>query len=152
MSAAPPQSAIDRRLARIGAALSRQSRRRGSDLIRQLGEELAPSPRRIRLAVRIGLESAVGMGLMAAMHIDTSSAPTFSSMTAVIAIGMILIAITLIPISLDRHDRRVAHPERKLAVAILEHDPHRETLREPHPVERRVDLRQTLDGRAVGLI
>jgi hypothetical protein len=68
--AAPPRIRIDRRLARLGMAIRRQSSRYGSDLIRQLGGELAPTPRLIRLAVRIGLESAVGMGLMAAMHVD----------------------------------------------------------------------------------
>ena len=69
-AAAPPRIRIDRRLARLGAVIRQQSSRYGSNLIRQLGEELAPTPRRIRLSVRIGLECAVGMGLMAAMHID----------------------------------------------------------------------------------
>lgn len=65
-----PRLGTDRRLAALGSALRRKSSRRGSDLIRLLGEELSPNPRRIRLAVRIGLECAVGMGLMAAMQID----------------------------------------------------------------------------------
>src|SRR5713226_207069 len=107
MSAAPPRAAIDRRLARIGAALSRQSRRRGSDLIRQLGEELAPRPSRIRLAVRIGLESAVGMGLMVAMHIDnilgayvlynltSSGAPMLRPATALVLILVEGLALAL---------------------------------------------------------
>src|SRR5579884_445804 len=54
--------------------------------------------------------------------------------------------------ALDHDDRRRTHPERKLRVGILEDDPHREALRKPHPVERRLDLRQALDGRAVVLI
>ncbi len=65
-----PRLGTDRRLAALGSALRRKSSRRGSDLIRLVGEELSPNPRRIRLAVRIGLECAVGMSLMAAMQID----------------------------------------------------------------------------------
>src|SRR5882762_11837755 len=60
--------------------------------------------------------------------------------------------MSLISISLDSHDRGIAHPEWEFGVAILEHNSHREALREPHPVERRVDLRQTLDACAVLLI
>src|SRR5258705_12867432 len=62
------------------------------------------------------------------------------------------ISAVLISIALDRHDCRGAHPEWELRVAVLEYDPHREALREPHPVERRLSLRQPLDGRAVLLI
>src|SRR5260370_33589160 len=62
------------------------------------------------------------------------------------------LARILIAVALNRHDRRVAHPEREPRVAALEHDTHREALREPHPVERRFDLRQPLDGRAVLLV
>jgi len=50
-------------------------------------------------------------------------------------IGVILIAMILIAITLDRDDRGVAHPERELGVAILEYDPHREALREPFQLE-----------------
>jgi len=66
----PPRPRIDRRLAALGTTIGRRSSRRGSDLIRILGEEFSPSPRRIRIAARVGLECAVGMGLMAAFQID----------------------------------------------------------------------------------
>ncbi len=62
---------IDRRLTALGAALRRRSAGRRNQLIRLLGEELSPNPRRIRIAARIGLECALGMGLMAAMQIDS---------------------------------------------------------------------------------
>ena len=58
----------------------------------------------------------------------------------------------LIAIALDSHDRRVAGLERELRVAVLEHDPHGEALREPYPVERRFNLRQAFDGTAVLLV
>ncbi len=75
-----------------------------------------------------------------------------TTLLARILIALILIAIVLISITLDRHDRRGAHPERELRVAVLEHNAHREALRQPHPVQRRVNLRQALDARAVLLI
>src|SRR5271156_2007625 len=63
-----------------------------------------------------------------------------------------LLAGILISISLDRHDRRIARLEWVLRVAVFELDAHRKTLREPHPVQRRLNLRQAFDGRAVLLI
>jgi len=72
MSAAtPPRLGFERRLATLGAAIRRRSAGRRNRLIRLLGEEFSPTPRRVRIAVRIGLECAVGMGLMAAMQIDS---------------------------------------------------------------------------------
>src|SRR5262249_35373556 len=55
-------------------------------------------------------------------------------------------------VPLDRHDRRRAHAKGALGVAFLENDANREALREPHPVERRLDRWQTIDRRAVLLI
>src|SRR6266436_3239519 len=71
--------------------------------------------------------------------------PAAISVTALLA--MILVAITL-----DGHDRRGAGPEWELRVAVLELDTHREALREPDPVECRLSLGEPLDGRAVLLI
>jgi len=69
-AASPPRVGTDRRFATLGAATRRTSSSRASDLIRLLGKEFTPNPRRIRLAVRIGLECALGLGLMAAMQIE----------------------------------------------------------------------------------
>src|SRR5260370_11337261 len=63
-----------------------------------------------------------------------------------------LLAMILVAISLDRHDRRVARLERELGVAVLEHDAYGKALREPDPVECRLSLREPLDGRAVLLV
>jgi Fusaric acid resistance protein family len=70
-AASPPRSGIDRRLAALGGALRRKSAGRRNRLLRLLGEELSTNPRRVRIAIRVGLECAVGMGLMAAMQVDS---------------------------------------------------------------------------------
>ncbi len=69
-AASPPRVGTDRRFATLGAAIRRKSSRRAIDLIRLLAEELTPNPRPIRLAVRIGLECGLGLGLKAAMQIE----------------------------------------------------------------------------------
>jgi len=70
MSAGTPQFGIDRRLATIGAASAREFHHFNQYLVEFLKNEFALKPGRVRIALRVGLETSIGIGLMAAMHIE----------------------------------------------------------------------------------
>ncbi len=65
-AAAPRRTAVDASFTAPGAPHLRLDR-----FLRSLAEELSPTPGRMLSSVRMALVSALGAGIMAAMHIDT---------------------------------------------------------------------------------
>jgi fusaric acid resistance family protein len=69
-AATTPRLGIDRRLVSIGSAGVREIQHFNRYLVDFLSAEFALKPGRVRIALRVGLETALGIGLMAAMHIE----------------------------------------------------------------------------------
>ena len=108
--AASSRIAINRRLARFGGASVRGLARFNNYLVRFLGEELAPNPRRIRLALRVGVESAVGMGLLAAMHIGNILGAYVLFNVAAAGVPMIAPATALVLVAVEGVALLLSHP------------------------------------------